>query len=583
MDSRVAPSQVPFQSKKYEWLEYFGGNMADVYLAREVRTERTVIIKVLKAELCNESELQLRFAQEARLACQCQHPNIVSTFYADEEDGRPYIAMEYLQGETIRALMQRGGLETQEQAVWIGLQLALALGYLQTAQIVHRDLKPDNVVVDQSLCAKLLDFGVARLKDSRLTEFGVRIGTLKYMSPEQVKSEALTFSSDMYAFGVLLFEMLTLQLPYKAQGMEEYFDAILNKEPNLDLLQEVKVPDEVAGVIKRCLEKEPAKRFGSFGEIATLLRPFVLPERLEQFAQPSNAAQMAQTVIAKPEPVVTPEKPPPKSRLPVLWGGIAAAVLMAVIAIWFVMRRPPEAVLSPPAVTTGERVPKSAVSDMVLVDGGPALLGAGAKPVTVKTFYIDRTEVTNTAYLAFCRETGRGAPAGTQQTQGDYPVVNVSLDDAEAFAGWAHKRLPSADEWEKAARGAQGQKFPWGNEWRADAANLPPDRAAAKKAKLAPVTSFASGASPYGALNMVGNAWEWVNTTAVPDDAAFKNLAKLFSPPLARAEVFYQTKGGSFRFYAIPKGQEADLLWDHSPMPARARENDLGFRCAKDP
>jgi formylglycine-generating enzyme required for sulfatase activity len=381
----------------------------------------------------------------------------------------------------------------------------------------------------------------------------------------------------MYAFGVLLFEMLTFQLPYKAQGMEEYFDAILNKEPNLDLLQEVKVPDEVAGVIKRCLEKEPEKRFGSFGEIATLLRPFVLPERLEQFAQ------LAQTVIAKPETVPTPAKAPPKSRLPVMWGGIAVALLLAAVAIWLVMRRSPPLVSSPAAaVTSGERVPKSAPAGMALVDGGTALLGADAKPVTVRTFYIDTTEVTNRAYLTFCRETGHSAPTGTQQAQGDYPVVNVSMDDAQAFAAWAHKRLPSADEWEKAARGAQGLKFPWGNEWRPEAANIPPDRAAAKKAKLASVASFASGASPYGALNMVGNAWEWVNTTAIPDDITFNRLAKIFTPPLARGETFYQTKGGSYRFF-VPNGHEADLVWDQSPMPARARENDLGFRCAQDP
>src|SRR5665213_3391475 len=159
MGSRITPGQIPFPSEKYEWIEYLGGNMADVYLAREVRTERQVIIKILKAEYCSETELQLRFAQEARLACQCQHPNIVATFYADEAEGRPFIAMEHLEGETIRSLIQRGGIETQEQAVWIGLQLSLALAYLQNAQIVHRDLKPDNVVVDRNGCAKLLDFG----------------------------------------------------------------------------------------------------------------------------------------------------------------------------------------------------------------------------------------------------------------------------------------------------------------------------------------------------------------------------------------------------------------------------------------
>jgi serine/threonine-protein kinase len=558
MDSSVTPDQIPFQSKKYEWIEYLGGNMADVYLAREIRTEREVIVKVLKAEYCSETELQQRFAQEARLACQCQHPNIVTTYYADEEDGRPYIAMERLGGETIRALIQRGGIETQEQAVWIGLQLAMALGYLQAAQIVHRDLKPDNVVVDRNGVAKLLDFGVARLKDSRLTEFGVRIGTLRYMSPEQVKSDPLTFSSDMYAFGVLLFEMLTFQLPYQAENVEDFFGVILRSEPNLALLQNAKVPDEVISLIKRCLEKQPENRFSSFGEISAVLRRFVLPERLEHFPQSSPVmAQPAQTSR--------------KSAKPAILAAIVVVLLVAAgIAFWF-LRQP----------SASPHLLKFASGDMVLVDSGVALLGSEPKPITVKAFYIDLTEVTNEAFLLFCRQTGHTIPPGAQQVSSDYPVVNVSLDDAQAFAQWAHKRLPSAEEWEKAARGSQGQKFPWGNEWHSDAANIPHDRAFAKTATLAPANSFHSGVSPYGAFNMVGNVWEWVSTTAVPDDREFEMLSKDFSPPLSRTEPFYQTRGGSFRFLP-PKGLEAALVFDERDMPARTRQPDLGFRCAKD-
>lgn len=532
--------------------------MADVYLAREIRTEREVIVKILKAEYCGEAELQLRFAQEARLACQCQHPNIVATFYADEEEGRPYIAMERLGGETIRALIQRGGIETQEKAFWIALQLALALGYLQAAQIVHRDLKPDNVVVDKNGCAKLLDFGVARLKDSRLTEFGVRIGTLKYMSPEQVKSEPLTFSSDMYAFGVLLFEMLTFQLPYQAENVEDFFGAILRNEPNLTLLREAMVPDEVIALIKRCLEKEPANRFASFGEISALLRRFVLPERLEQFPCVES-------------PGVKPAKARKKTVSPLIWIGVAVVlILSAGLAFWFTHRA---------SVIPHEL--RISVGDMVLVDGGVALLGAEPKPKTLKSFYIDVSEVTNKNYLVFCSMTHYPIPPGAQQAPAGDPVVNVSFKDAEAFASWARKRLPSADEWEKAARGSQGRKFPWGNEWKADAANIPHDKAWAKTGVIAPAVSFKSGASPCGALNMIGNVWEWVNTPDVPDERQLQMLAKDFPPPVLRTEPFYQTRGGSFR-YLPPKGLESALTYDDRPMPARTRQPDLGFRCAKD-
>jgi formylglycine-generating enzyme required for sulfatase activity len=205
--------------------------------------------------------------------------------------------------------------------------------------------------------------------------------------------------------------------------------------------------------------------------------------------------------------------------------------------------------------------------------------------VLVEAFYIDRTEVTNRAYAKFCAESSHPPPPGLVAAAPELPVVDVSFEDAQAFARWAGKRLPTAAEWEKAARGAQGLTFPWGNEFRAGVANIPASADAARKAALAPADSGAAGASPCGALNLVGNVWEWVNAPATPpqgaDFAAYEKLFQDLSPALSPAEAFFQVRGGSFRFY-VPAGETPALVYDSSPIPARARKPDIGFRCARD-
>ena len=493
MDPQAPPSQIPFPSRKYNWLEYLGGNMADIYRAREFKTDREVIVKVLKAEYCRDSELQARFAQEAKLACQCRHQNIVATYDADEQEGLPYIVMEFIQGDTLRQLIQRGEIKTQEEACWIGLQLALALGYLQSIHIVHRDLKPANVVIDQHGTAKLLDFGIARvLNDAGLTQVGVRVGTLSYMSPEQVNGERLTFASDMYAFGVLLFELLTFQLPYGADADNEFFGAILRSPPRIELLQQAQVPAEVITLVSRCLEKEARNRYASFGEICAVLQRYVNPDRLRQ-----TGTLIAPLPVSQPAPPPVPEPvpQPPPSRMPIWIGTAALVVALAAIAFWFLHRTPAPAVTTSEAPAAGAQPPAKVEvpAGMALVAEGTALLGADKKPVPVAAFYIDLTEVTNGAYLNFCSKTGHPIPNGAQDARADYPVVRVTLADAKAFAEWTGKRLPTGAEWEKAARGSNGQAFPWGDQWRADAANIPADDTARKNATVASADSFSNG------------------------------------------------------------------------------------------
>jgi serine/threonine-protein kinase len=207
---------------------------------------------------------------------------------------------------------------------------------------------------------------------------------------------------------------------------------------------------------------------------------------------------------------------------------------------------------------------------MVLVPEGDFEFGEKKAKAHLPAFYIDKTEVSNAAYAAFCSATGRPLPKGFPQDKPNYPVVNVTVLDAHQFANWAGKRLPTSKEWEKAARGEDGRTFPWGNEKDSARANV-------GGRDLEAVDSHADGASPYGVLNMVGNVWEYVEQLSVPSAAAVENFRIKLDPAPRADEPWYQIRGESF---GEPLAQ--GVIWDSTTVPARWKFDDIGFRCAKD-
>jgi serine/threonine-protein kinase len=572
MDAAVdATPELPFKIGKYECRKNLGGNMADVFLAWDPVASRPVVIKILRLIDAQNESIHRRFILEAQLACRCAHPNVITTYDVGEFDGRPYIVMEWLGGESLRAIMNRGGLTSQSHVLAVALQIAAALGYLHQRGVIHRDVKPANVHVDREWHAKLLDFGVARRDDSDLTMAGQIIGTLSYMGPEQVQGEKPTAALDVYSFGVLLFEMLTLRLPYVAETHQEIAAAILYSPPDLTPLREAQVPESVIALVERCLAKKKEDRYPAFQPIVDTLKAILAGNDAGASVVAVFEASPFEHSPTMELPRVVPQR---VSQPPAIgWklaGTLVAIVLLLGAAAWWWLaqhRRLPETI-------------HLASGDMVLVPGGEAKLGESGKVISqIPAFYIDRTEVSNAAWDLFCQQTHR--PQRSTSDAG-LPVVNVTLSDARDFAAWAHKRLPSAGEWEKAARGSNGQAFPWGGAFNPNAANLL--AAAGQRGHLGNADSHAAFASPYGALNMVGNVWEWVEAPApAPPESEFAANAQYFrdlNPPLTRTEAWYEIRGGS---YAILPGKDAaKLIWDFAALPARARQNDVGFRCALD-
>jgi serine/threonine-protein kinase len=214
--------------------------------------------------------------------------------------------------------------------------------------------------------------------------------------------------------------------------------------------------------------------------------------------------------------------------------------------------------------------------EMVLVEAGGFLAGEKKQPDMLPAFYIDKTEVSNAAYAQFCQETGHALPKGFAADRRDYPVVNVLISDARAFAQWAGKRLPKGREWEKAARGMDGRLYPWGNDPDTSRANV-------GSGKLLPVSDLPDGASPCGAVNLSGNVWELVDEVSPPGNGAFAEFRRVFKDlklaPPTREEPWYMVRGQAF---SAAERLDPGGLWDYSTVPERGAAENIGFRCVKD-
>jgi Tol biopolymer transport system component len=267
----------------YEVIAPLGaGGMGEVYRARDTSLKRDVAIKVLPSGGWTDPERLHRFEFEAQAAAALNHPNIVSIFHVGRHDGSPYIVTELLQGETLRERLRRGRIPLRE-ALDIGIGIARGLAAASAAGIVHRDLKPENIFLTKDGRVKILDFGVAKVDASRttagesetlshqLTSPGHVVGTVGYMSPEQIRGEAADPRSDIFALGLILYEMFTGQRAFHKGTTAETMSAILNEEPPLISQLSPTIPQALQHIVHCCLEKIPDRRFQNASDLGLAL------------------------------------------------------------------------------------------------------------------------------------------------------------------------------------------------------------------------------------------------------------------------------------------------------------------------
>jgi serine/threonine protein kinase len=246
--------------------------MGEVYRARDAALKRDVAIKVLPAEWSRDIERLRRFELEAQATAALNHPNIVSIFHVGRYDGSPYIITELLQGETLRERLRKGPMRLRE-VVDYGGELARGLAAAHDAGIVHRDLKPENIWLTKNGRIKILDFGLAKLAPAKAASLdgptvsvrqesvpGQVLGTVGYMSPEQVRGEVADARSDIFAVGVVLYEMLTGKPAFRKATSAETMAAILNEDPPSVSQTAPSIPPGLQRIVSRCLAKNPAQR-----------------------------------------------------------------------------------------------------------------------------------------------------------------------------------------------------------------------------------------------------------------------------------------------------------------------------------
>ena len=271
---------------EYEILGPLGaGSMGEVYRARDTRLNRDVAVKVLPELAAAEPERLQRFEIEAKAAAALNHPNILSVFQMGTHNGTPYLVSELLEGKTLAASLSRGPLPLR-QVIQYGIQIAHGLAAAHEKGVVHRDLKPENLFVTKEGRIKILDFGLAKIAPSRkvpttqattITRLGVAVGTVGYMSPEQVRGQAIDHRTDIFAFGAILCEMVMGQQTFQRATEADTVSAILNEEPPPITQLTPDTPAGLERVIRRCLEKNPEQRFQSASDLAFALEALLDP------------------------------------------------------------------------------------------------------------------------------------------------------------------------------------------------------------------------------------------------------------------------------------------------------------------
>jgi serine/threonine protein kinase len=612
--------------QKYEIKSVLGvGGMGTVYLSTRLLIGDTVAIKVLNSDQVADAQSVERFRREAQAAARLKHPNAVSIYdFGVSESGLVYLVMEMVEGQSLGSIIKQQGPLTPTAAAEILSQVCAALDEAHRQGIIHRDLKPDNIIVsytNDGLRVKVLDFGVAKIRDlsataANLTQAGTVMGTPHYMSPEQCLGEELDGRSDIYSLGVVLYEVLAGMVPFNSPASTAVVVQHVTQPPPPLRIINASISLPVEAVVLRALAKQREARPQTAGTLSqemtaavfggaitqpnaagspttNPLAPMTTPSAVSagmaptmQIKTPTWSGALTPASIQPTESGATQQVKARNRLAPFILGAVILMAVAAGVVAWLAWsgEKKSEDTNKTQAndgkgttKATGTPIPPPG---MAYVAGSEFLMGNDdgdeyerpAHKVMVKDFFIDIYEVTCEDYEKFIRATGHQPPESW--VDGRYPpgsarrpVTGVSWDDAFAYAKWVGKRLPSEAEWEFAARGDDGRRYPWGNDWKASFANA--DVSAI--GHMADVGNYPAGKSACGAFDMVGNAWEWTASDLIAYPGA--HLSVQLSGDLK------VLRGGCW----MSKMNEATTTYRNG-WPARgARTYDTtSFRCVKD-
>lgn len=680
-------------ASRYRLEEFIGrGGMAEVYKVWDAQRSTFLAMKVLNEDLAIDRVFLRRFQREAQTLAKLQHPRIVRFYGLEQVGPQAFMLLDYIEGKSLKRLIfDQDGPVPFEYIETIFRSICTALQYAHTEGLVHCDMKPGNVMINRTGDVLVMDFGISRMADAA-TATMVGMGTPAYMAPEQARGLDPVPQTDIYALGIMLFEMLTGgERPFTGESAEttgSTSERVRWEQINLDAPSprqwNPKVTPELETIIFKCLAKRPKDRYQTPLEFLNDLQHALVrmgvaaTERVFVSVSDFDESESV-TELVSPPPLYDKPISKPVTKQPWFWPliGVGVVALGALLfsgngktdplavtqtalaiqqtqtALAFV---PPQAGTSVPAETpklntltpsvfptqtftqepveqpihtfTSEPIEPSTQTPLptrgigstqissqdsmvqVYVPDGDFLMGAvesdpfavddefPAHSVYLDAYWIDQTEVTNAMYANFVEAIGYRTQAekigwswdfdgSWQQTSGadwrhpygpstsiqglsEHPVLRVSWDDAYAYCSWAGRRLPTEAEWEKAARGTDGQMFPWGNsEPSAGLLNFDKNLGSAMS-----VGSYPSGVSQYGALDMSGNVWEWVSDWYQKGYYSSSPGSNPQGPPTGDGRGM---RGGSWL---------SDRAWVRSSFREWGRQNEsywsTGFRCASE-
>jgi len=309
-----------------------GGGMADVYLAEDLKLGRRVALKVLLSRYASDAQFVERFRREAQAAAKINHPNIVGIYDWGAIGETYYIVMEYVQGETLKERIRRGGRLSPSDAVNVSLGLLAALETAHRAGVVHRDIKSQNILIDAAGAVKVTDFGIARAGDSHMTEAGSVLGTAQYLAPEQAKGLPVDERSDLYSMGVVLYEMLTGQVPFQGDSAVTVALKHVNEQAPEPAELVPGLPSSLNLIVLKAIAKDPAQRYQRASEFVADLTSAKSGGPLLAAAYDRSLDRAGMTTATQ----VMPQRrsaPPPSRRKRRVWPWVLLGLLLAAAAL----------------------------------------------------------------------------------------------------------------------------------------------------------------------------------------------------------------------------------------------------------
>ncbi|BDH61095.1 serine/threonine protein kinase [Lysinibacillus sp. PLM2] len=376
---------------RYKILQYVGGGgMSNVYLAHDIILNRDVAVKVLRYDSSNEEEFHRRFQREALSATSLMHPNIVSIYDVGEDGDMHYIVMEFIKGRTLKQYINEYSPLSPARSVHIMKQLTSAIAHAHENQIIHRDIKPQNILIDEEGNVKITDFGIATtLSETSFTKTNSVLGTVHYISPEQARGGTATKKSDIYALGIVLYELLTGELPFSGESAVSIALKHLQSETPSVRGFDASIPQALENVVYKATAKNPAHRYNTVEEMEADLETVLSPNRLNEpkFVPPiDNEAtkaippiketlmmNSASNIKAKPNEVPNKKDPSPQNGKKTQGKGKIFAIIGASVAILVILAVLLFNILSPKKIEIPD------VSNMEIVDAISALEELGFK------------------------------------------------------------------------------------------------------------------------------------------------------------------------------------------------------------